>query len=1014
MRPLKLEIQAMGPYKNREIIDFTTLGEKRFFLIHGPTGSGKTSILDAMTYALYGDTSGEERSIEQMRSQWADGDTESYVLFEFYIRDKLYRIKRSPRQTLNKKRGPGTREVNPEAALWLAGDNDDLIETGASRVTERIEALLGFSSGQFRQVIVLPQGKFRELLAAKAEGREEILKVLFSTERFTQIQIMIRERANDVKKRLDSLYLERDAVLRGEEAESADELIARGSALKAEAADFRKVMKKLEAEEKKLQGEMKAAAVIEARFAERDMAAEALKSLQEREDEIRNYAETIESGRKALSLADIYKSLSDERILHSEIELNLAESRDEFTAAVKRRSETEIRVKDIPVKKDELKFAEQELYKLESCRNIYTEIAKADEEIKLNEKIKTDAEKRSLAQAEKKRELETLMQRIRCQVNEAEVAAAKLSALNLSLERITAAGKKIADIEKAEADVAKLVKDIPALEKKHETAIKKYSSLCCKRGEAEELWRKGQASLLASELKSGEPCPVCGSVHHPIPAATDKKTPAIDEIEKLKSDEKTADDEVRSFEVEIVKKRAELESIKAQMPASDDIPEEYRGLTRDDLKRIFRDESEELKRVSGISAALDSLRDKFADTEKKLFEVTAEGESAASEVKDAEVSLAALRSRRNQLHTGLPVGIDNLEKLIAETGELKKRIKDITFFITNCENACRDASERYTAAETLYRKMDGDSKTSKERLNSKELEFSNRLGKEGFKSESDFTVMIQNADNLKELEAVVEKFNKEQIAVKGRLERAHAEIGKAERPDIASISEKIEFIRNETEQAIGMMKRAESDGARLEKIAERIRLIEQSAAAEDQEFGVIQKLADVAGGKNSRKLTFQRYVLQSLFEEVLMIASNRLERMSRGRYRLISPGKIEDRRTSGGLDLEVFDEYTGYSRPVVTLSGGEAFLASLSLALGLADLVQQYAGGIHLDTVFIDEGFGSLDSETLDLAINTLIDLQSSGRLVGIISHVNELKERIDARLEVIPVACGSTTRFVV
>jgi exonuclease SbcC len=159
MRPVKIEIQAMGPYKNKEIIDFSTLGDKKFFLIHGPTGSGKTSILDAMTYALYGDTSGDERSLEQMRSQWADGDTESYVIFEFFIGGKLYRIKRSPKQTLNKKRGSGTREVNPEAALWLIGEKDDVVEPGTSKVTEKVEALLGFNSGQFRQVIVLPQGK---------------------------------------------------------------------------------------------------------------------------------------------------------------------------------------------------------------------------------------------------------------------------------------------------------------------------------------------------------------------------------------------------------------------------------------------------------------------------------------------------------------------------------------------------------------------------------------------------------------------------------------------------------------------------------------------------------------------------------------------------------------------------------------------------------------------------------------------------------------------------------------
>jgi exonuclease SbcC len=1014
MKPVKIEIQAMGPYKNKEVIDFSNLGEKKFFLIHGPTGSGKTSILDAMTYALYGDTSGDERSLEQMRSQWADGDTESHVIFEFYIGGKLYRIKRSPRQTLNKKRGSGTREVNPEAALWLIGENDDVVETGTSKVTERIEALLGFNSSQFRQVIVLPQGKFRELLAAKAEGREEILKVLFATERFTRIQEIFRDRAADVKRRLDTLYSERDAVLRGENAESADELSVKASACKIEAAGFSKAFKKLESEEKKLREEMTSATVADARFKEVDLAAEELKALEGRESEINGYAETLEAGRRAGALADIYKSLTDERSAFSGEEAKFSRCREEFASAEKKKNETEKAVKDTPGKKEELKLAEKKLYRLESCRDLYSEIAKADEEIALNEKIKKESAKLYTADVEKRSKLEDQVKSLRLKVSEAEVAAAGLTAINLSLERITLSGKKIAEIEKSGSEILKLESEIPSLEKKHAALLIQIEKLNEDRANLEEQWRMGQASMLASELKSGEPCPVCGSLHHPAPAAGDKDNPGTDDIEKLKAEEKKTDDEARSVEKEIIKKRTALESIRSQMPALEEIPEEHRNLTREDLKKRYREESAELERITLIAAGADSLKTGLADCENQLLAINTEVDRSSAALKEVELKLSALMSRRSQLGTGLPEGINNLDDLLAKIVSLKKGMEEIISFIADCEKEWKDASEKYSAAEALYRKLDEDCIAARVKLKEKELEFSSRLLKEGFKSEPDFISLMLGTEKFKDLEAVVEKYRRELISAKGRVERASAVVKDTERPDIAAISGKIDAVKNETEQIIGSMKGSESEALRLEKIAEKIRLIDQSALLEEQSFGVIQKLADVAGGKNSRKLTFQRYVLQSLFEEVLMIASNRLERMSRGRYRLISPGRLEDRRTSGGLDLEVFDEYTGYSRPVVTLSGGEAFLASLSLALGLADLVQQYAGGIHLDTVFIDEGFGSLDSETLDLAISTLIDLQSSGRLVGIISHVNELKERIDARLEVIPAVCGSTTRFVV
>ena len=247
-----------------------------------------------------------------------------------------------------------------------------------------------------------------------------------------------------------------------------------------------------------------------------------------------------------------------------------------------------------------------------------------------------------------------------------------------------------------------------------------------------------------------------------------------------------------------------------------------------------------------------------------------------------------------------------------------------------------------------------------------------------------------------------------------RIKRSQFDVNGNSRPDLVSIQKEMEELNNSLEMSISFISSAKSNLERLKKIHTELLKKNKEISDLEERFEVIKDLSDVANGKNIYNITFQRFVLQSIFEEVLEISSGRLERMSRGRYRLITTGKAENRRIGGGLDLEVFDEYTGRSRSVVTLSGGEAFLASLSLAVGLADLVQQRSGGIYLDTVFVDEGFGSLDGETLDLAINTLMDVQSSGRLVGIISHVDELKERIDARLEVIPQSDGSKTKFFV
>lgn len=1014
MRPLKLTIQAMGPYKNSEDIDFTLLGEKRFFLIHGPTGAGKTSILDAMTYALYGDTSGEERSLEQMRSQWADADTESFVEFEFSVGEKIYRVKRRPIQILARKRGTGTREVPADATLWRLGPDESVIETGVSKVTRKIEELLGFNSEQFRQVIVLPQGKFRELLSAKAEGREEILKVLFGTERFTRIQEMIKAKAAEARRGLDALRVERQTVLKGEESVSADDLIARAAQISKEADELNSALVKTAGAEKVLQREMKSASVIEARFIELDSARAALEELKSKKEEILAYTGIIEASKKAGSLADIYSSLNEERRLYEAIELKLRKSLDELNTAEKMKSDSEKIQAEIPGRRAEIRDMEQELFRLEAGKNIYTEIEKTDKEISLHEKKREGAENLSRKITEKKAAIDSEIERLRQEIKNSEISEAKLPAIKLSIERITAAGKLIADAEKAAAGSERLKREIGELEVKFNTLKSVVEEITLKRVDSEERWRRGQASVIARGLKSGAPCPVCGSLHHPSPAASDGGAPDTEEIERLRLSEKSAVEEMRLAEMELVAKRTEFQSLNTRTFSIDDIPVEYRGLASNDLRKFFKEATEESEKFSNRAGSLDSLRRIFAEAEKESAGSAADVESAAAGMREAEVTLAALRSRRDHLAGTLPEKIADSASLVNRIEKLKTDIEKINRIISESEKTGKSAAEKFAAAEAMYRKISEDSSAAKLRLEAKESDFAGRLEAAGFKTEDELSSILGETGRVKELESLVGKYNKEFIEAEGRLNRAEAGTSGETRPDIKAIQERIDSVKGDYENILGKLKIAESESIRLKQVAERIRLIDLSIESGEERFGVIQKLADISGGKNEKKLTFQRFVLQSLFDEVLMIASRRLEMMSRGRYRLISTGRVGDRRLAGGLDLEVFDEYTGYSRPVVTLSGGEAFLASLSLALGLADLVQQYAGGIHLDTVFIDEGFGSLDSETLDLAINTLIDLQGSGRLVGIISHVNELKERIDARLEVIPVACGSRTSFIV
>ena len=1014
MRPVKLHIQAMGPYRGEEVIDFTLLGDRRFFLIHGPTGSGKTSVLDAMTYALYGSTSGDERSLEQMRSHWADGDTESYVQFDFFIGDRLYRIRRRPGQVLNKKRGTGTRSIDPDATLWSIGGEEAVLASGATKVTKKIESLLGFNGEQFRQVIVLPQGKFRELLSAKAEGREEILKVLFGTGRFTLIQNMIKDRAASVKGRLDQLRLERNTVLAGEGVEKEEEMKEALSGAGDEIKELNVLLKKLRADEKTLDAEFKKASVVESRFVEMESAMESLSIAESEKPEMERLEEVLDTCRRAAGLKDFYKSLNDERTVCGEQQKTVNSLRDKEGAAGEEKKSAEEAFRTLPEKEAELKRLEQELYSLESVSGSYTELDRLESGIAVHEKNKKSAEDLLSSLTEEREKLHALLANLQGKISGAEIAAAKIQVQQNLMEKIVAVGKKIAEQEKLSVSFTETEREISKLEKAAETAMKKLRENESARKNKEGLWIRGQAAVISGTLSEGDPCPVCGSIHHPSPARAGEDVPSIDEIESLRMAEKEISEELKKIENEVIRKKASLEFLQKQKNSGDDIPEEFGRMSRDELRVLYEAERENLKSMEITAGSLDSLKGKLAENEKRSEQVNSQIEENSLILKKAEIELTSLEGRISQLRKGLPEGIPDMKSLKEKTGKLEKRAAELKAEINGIDKNFHTANQKYTAVKTLLDKSEKDFIEAGKRLSSKNLQFQQRLSDEKFLSEDEFNEALKNSGTVKDIEETLKKFKERLISASDRAKRASEGIENLERPDLESMSVRISELKEETEDVIGRIKGGESAVERISKALKKIEELDLLLESEEKNYGIIQTLSETAGGRNRFRLTFQRYVLQSLFEDVLMIASNRLERMSRGRYRLISPGKVEDRRMAGGLDLEIFDEYTGYSRPVVTLSGGEAFLASLSLALGLADLVQQYSGGIYLDTVFIDEGFGSLDSETLDLAVNTLVDLQSSGRLVGIISHVNELRERIDARLEIVPEACGSITKFVV
>jgi len=870
VRPLCVVMQAFGPYAGEQPLDFTELRGASFFLITGPTGSGKTTVLDAMAFALYGVTSGGPeneggRSGASMRSDHADPDLLTRVTFDFALGADLYRIVREPEQKRPKLKGDGVTTHNQTATLWrlreghggLEEDGGPL-ETGWTKVSAKSEALLGFRSEQFRQVVMLPQGRFQKLLEADSREREQILRALFDTGHYSAIEAELKLQAKGLSDEARSLRDRRDEALRQAESASVDDLADRRARQALEAA---------EAAEHAAESEQ-ARDALQARLQGGREAQACLRELADAEAAAAAVAE------RAAQVAG------------AEAELRSAEQAATVDGAAQRTKAARARVE-----------ARREAVERCEAQRLSAAEAAAEAQAAL-EAAEGAAEERDHAARE--------VLRLNAMAGAtADLAAARAAAV----EADAAAGRARATA--ADADEA-------------------WSGARKQAADAEARWRDAQAGRLAADLSDGAPCPVCGSTEHPSPAALPPEAPAQNEVEALRA-------------------------------AADDASAQRDEATR----RLVAAESS--------AAAAAALLEERARAAPEFEDPAALAAAVAAAEERSAALVAAHRAAVAAAH--------------------------------------RTATTAATAATAAAAAVDELGRADEEaRLACTEL--AERLGAAGFGDEDAWLAACRDPRRVDDLRALVAAHADHTARAAERLRLACERADGVVAPDLEELEHEAraaaEAALAARTAAVELAKAAEDAGRQLERLEE----LEREATSVHERYEVIGRLADVANGDNTRHLSFQRYVLGAFLDDVLVAASQRLHLMSKGRYRLERTERRFGGRTAAGLNLEVYDAWTGVARPVATLSGGESFMAALSLALGLAEVVQAHAGGIHLETVFVDEGFGSLDDESLDLAVSALMGLGEDGRLVGIISHVSELRERIDARLEITAGKSGSRAAF--
>jgi exonuclease SbcC len=1005
VKPLRLVMEAFGPFRDRQEIDFRELGSRALFLVEGDTGSGKTTIFDAMCVALYGKTS-VGRDQGHMKSLSAAPESLCRVEFDFMVGGRSFRVQRVPDQERPARRGSKSTKQPHTATLWEISDGaEHVLATKLGEVADRIVQILGLSADQFCQVVLLPQGHFEKMLRAHPSERESVMKVLFQTDRYLAIQDRLVAQAKEAETEVQKALLARDELLRScgcADASALDQLCLQRNAELVLAKESRAQLADAEGQAR---AQLQAAHEIARKLDEKDKAQAALDKLTAQLPAVQAQRTELERAERALHLAATDASLSEAEKRGAEIRDELAAKTRVLEMARARKQETERRRSEEEGKQPEHDKTREELHRLEKLRGAVVELAD------LRAQLSKDAHRAKAAAQESKtvevslaesaKALETAEKQHGDQKRLADVVADReraLKAIEEASARAARAQQQRVELTKANENLAKA----KAAEQGNEKRVAEAKSDLAR---AQQTWIEAQAAVLAGTLAQGSPCPVCGSLDHPHPAKA--ATASVDRKVLLEKQEAVA-----GLERELMRareRRGELEIQVARLSEGSGLgdaivdPNEL-AQARARLKEA-ESAAQSLLATAATMAKLHERRQQLEDLQRR----------AAEAVLMCEAQRAATAGQVNMREKDVPEDLRDPAALSRATGVAKDKLRALTENLDKARAQADEANTKHASQATLV----ADAQAVLDAAQTKTLELRDKLDREiaahGFASVVDYQSAKRGPSAIVALRKSISDSEGHLKSAQSRLADATAAARDLIRPDLAVLETRVQIAKSVVQEAdtkIGGLDREVR--ASLESQS-RLRDLLAELQGREGRFGALKRLASAANGTAPRNPGFHRFVLAERLDEVLLAANRRLGPMSNDRYVLRRVRIEEDQRMSAGLNLEVLDGYSGRARPIDTLSGGESFQAALALALGLADVVQQHAGGVKLDTVFVDEGFGSLDPNALELAMECLENLRQDGRLIGVISHVAEMKERIrDAQLRVTNHHGVSRAAFVV
>lgn len=1042
MKPLRIVMSAFCPYADRTELDLASFGNQGLFLITGDTGAGKTTIFDAIAFALFGEASGSTRTVDTLRSDFAEPGTKTYVELTFLHKNKIYSITRNPRYERPKKSGEGVTTENSDATLLLPGGD---VITGYREVTGKIVDLLGINYRQFKQIAMIAQGEFLQLLLADSKERGDIFRRVFNTELYQTAQRLLKENEREAKNRCDSneqSILQYISGITCPESEQGQMLFEKlGNATIHTAQDILTELQALIATDittrdnlkqqvDKLEKELVAQIAIIAQAQYINQAFADMKTAQEKYDSLtKSYGEhaamkkTLQSAEKALytvfplEAAYLREQGTEQKLIQTITTLN-----NDIQAQTK---ELEISLTVYQAEKEK----EPEREKLTSAIDRLNKMLPFyDASDVLERELKKLAEKQltvSAAAEELKQQKSELLERRNNLNQELERLAdveVKLSACVQEAKQLEANQSALLDLQGALSRLSLLQTESIKLQKQFTDVQRTFQIDNTAFIEKEAAFFSEQAGLLAVSLQDGNPCPVCGSTVHPNKAKPAADAPSEAELNELRQKVNLSRQSMQEASERSATRLAEIKLVWEQLihAAGTHLPNIDQSITQEKLSDMIESALQESRqRKEKNDNQYLQLKDQVSYKNQSKEQLTLLERTLLTN----EETMAQKEHQKNSTISDIASKSGELKALkssfeYADRKQAVTAIEEWTRNLISLKEVFRKAEEAY---HILKNKLEGNQtllSDQKARLantiqtKQQALEaYTKKLSECDFPNEEAYHNSLKAESEISKLKHSIEQYQSEVQAVEQDLRRLSKETENKQNQDM----EHLEDIKQKLEQE----KRQADDSSRvlLARLGTNVPIIKaldraiSDATAYQQEYLLLSNLSKTANGElaGKQKLAFEQYVQASYFNQVIIEANKRLKIMTNNRFELLRKEEAADFRSQTGLEIDVLDHYTGRIRSVKSLSGGESFKASLSMALGLSDVIQSYAGGVEIDTLFIDEGFGALDVESLEQAIQTLVGLTAGNRLVGIISHVSELKERIDRQVVIRKNHSGST-----